>query len=80
MSKLIRIDDSDFIKLQKLANEAAKKPKEIITLAIEEYARKVFANKTKKAYAKLKSNSKNWQDELNEREEWLSFNSLIDDD
>lgn len=70
MSKLIRISDSAFEKLQKLEQETGESKQEIIEKQLEKRMRENLLKKGNEAYERLKKNPKAWQEELEERAVW----------
>jgi hypothetical protein len=47
----------------------------IIEKALEEYRRKQFLEKSNRAYARLRQNQQEWQEEKREREAWNNTQS-----
>ena len=56
--------------LRELSEEENCTMQEIIDKALEEYRRKQFLEKSNQAYAKLRQNQEEWQEEKREREAW----------
>lgn len=79
MSKIIRITDDSYDKLDKLATETGASKQLLIDQAIEGLIRKNFFKRADRAYEALKKNPKEWQEELQERAEWESFNDNPED-
>jgi len=80
MSKTMRVTDNAYEKLEELSEETGFSKQDLIDRAIEELSRKLFFKKVNKAYSKLRSNPKEWEEELQEREEWESINDQLDDE
>jgi len=71
-----RIQDSDHQLLQGLAEKTGKQHQEILHEALTSYDRQRLLDEINNAYVRLKSNSKEWAEELDERRAW--DNSLAD--
>jgi hypothetical protein len=71
-----RIQEADHRLLQELADKTGKQHQEIIHEALTSYDRQTLLDEINKAYARLRSNSKEWAEELEERRAW--DNSLAD--
>ena len=70
MSKMMRISNETSQHLDELSTDKKIPKQKIIEKAVEMFARKYFLIKTNKEYSELKKNTKNWQHELDELEEW----------
>lgn len=80
MSKIMRVTENAYNKLEELSEETGYSKQDLIDRAIEELSRKLFFKKVNKAYVKLRSNAKQWEEELKERSEWESINDHLDDE
>lgn len=65
-----RIRESDHQLLQGLAEKTGKQHQEIIHEALDAYERQRLLDEINAAYARLKANPEEWQDELDERRIW----------
>ncbi len=79
MSKIIRITENAYDRLDQLALETGSSKQRIIDQALENLARKHFLEKTNKGFAALKNNATKWDEELNERDEWETINDGLED-
>lgn len=79
MSKIIRIRQESYDKLNKLERESGCSKQAIIEQAIESLARERFMRDVVKAYDVLKSDAKAWNEELKERAEWEKINDGLED-
>jgi predicted transcriptional regulator len=70
MAANVRIQPETHTKLRLLANEARKSMPEILEQAIDDLYRKRFFEECNRAYARLRSDPKAWQEELEERRLW----------
>jgi hypothetical protein len=61
--------------LRKLSDEENCTMQKIIEKALEEYRRKQFLEKSNRAYARLRQNQQEWQEEKREREAWNNTQS-----
>ncbi len=66
----VRISSKSQNLLKEFANQDNKTMHEVIDDLIEQEKRKRFFDDFDKAYAKLRGNSKAWDEELEERQEW----------
>ncbi|MEK7408475.1 MAG: toxin-antitoxin system protein [Acidobacteriota bacterium] len=66
----IRISKEAQDLLCELARQEGKSMRAVLEKALKLYEERVFWEKANRAYAALKANSKAWQQELKEREEW----------
>ncbi len=56
--------------LKELSAQTGKKMQEIIDEAVESYRRHLFLERANASFAALQKDSKAWEDEKKEREEW----------
>lgn len=71
-----RIQESDHQLLRGLAEKTGKQHQEILHEALTRYDRQRLLDEINNAYVRLKSNPKEWAEELDERRAW--DNSLSD--
>lgn len=76
-STTVRIDPKTHIKLRRIAEQSKESMQSTLARAIELYRRQTFLEKANLAFAVMRKDSKAWQEELKEREEWDS--TLLDD-
>ncbi len=76
-STTVRIDPKAHIILRRIAEQSKESMQSILTKAIELYRRQTFLKKANLAFAAMRKDSKAWQEELREREEWDL--ALLDD-
>ncbi len=69
-SSTIRINAKTFKILNEIVKSTGKSKQEILDKAIEDYRRNQFLKEANEAYAALKRDPKEWQEELKERKEW----------
>jgi len=70
MSATVRISQSSWKTLKVIATQAGEPMQAVLDKAIESYRRQYFLQKANEAYAALKENADNWQEEVKEREAW----------
>jgi predicted DNA-binding protein len=70
MTKVIRISELTYQKVNQLSKSYKTSKKSIIEKAVERLAREDLLNRANEAYALLKSDPKLWQEELAERTLW----------
>jgi hypothetical protein len=56
--------------LQRIAKQSGESMQSSLAKAIELYRRQIFLQKANMAFNALRKDSKTWQEELKEREEW----------
>ena len=70
MSKMLRMDEKDYAKLDNLSKTTGISKQKLLSVVIEKAVREKFMEEANKAYRKVRSNKKAWQEELKERAEW----------
>lgn len=66
----IRVSREVYNTIKSLAQQQNENIQDIIENAVKEYKKKKFFENLNSAYAKLKTDSKGWEEEAEEREEW----------
>lgn len=66
----IRVSREIYNMVKDLAKQQDENIQDVIQHAVTEYKKKRFFDNLNDAYAKLKSDPKAWNEELEEREEW----------
>jgi len=72
MSYSIRIDENVGKFLHEISQQEKISIQVVVEKAIENYRRQYVLAKTNRAYAKLRTNPKAWEEEINERRSWES--------
>lgn len=71
-TKTIRISESDKKTIEEIGIRFGESTQSIIHQAIEEYRRHRLLEEANEAYGRLRSDSDQWNSELEEREAWES--------
>lgn len=69
-SSLVRINAKTFKILNEIVRSTGETKQEVLSKAIEEYRRNQFIREANEAYSVLKRNANQWQEEIDERNEW----------
>lgn len=69
-STTIRVTSQARDTVRELSQITGKRQQEVVDEAVEAYRRQVLLDKANTAYAALRSDSKPWDDELEERAAW----------
>jgi len=72
MSYSIRIDENAGKFLHEISQQEKISIQAVVEKAIENYRHQYVLAKTNRAYAKLRTNPKAWEEEINERRNWES--------
>ena len=75
-SRTVRIDETTYMLLKKLAESAGVTMLDVLAEAIEGHRRNVFLRQMNADFATLRKNPKAWREELEERALW--DNALCD--
>lgn len=70
MSKLVRISDSSYEKLNHIAKRSGISKQDLLDKAIKNYEREAILKQASEAYDTLRNNPQAWQEEQEERELW----------
>lgn len=70
MSKLIRISDNSYSKLEKIAHYIGQSQQEILEQAIKNLEKEIILKKANNSYATTRKNSQLWQKEQEELTLW----------
>lgn len=79
MSKIMRVNEEAYLKLEELSQETGKSKQDLLSIALEKLSREIFFRKVGKAYDRLKNDPAQWNDEIKERNEWEKINDKLDD-
>ncbi len=74
----VRVNESTHAAIRSLANEAGDSMQSIIDKAISHYRRELFLESLNQDFKRLRSDSEDWNVELEERKLWE--NTLLDGD
>jgi predicted transcriptional regulator len=66
----VRISKDVYNEVKSLAKSENQNMQRILEQAVKEYKKKKFFEDLNTSFAKLKANSNNWNDEIEERELW----------
>jgi predicted transcriptional regulator len=80
MSTTIRISQASWKSLKELADSAGESMQTILDKAIETYRRQWFLERANKAFAVLKANPDEWNDEIKERTQWDTLQDGLESD
>ena len=69
-STTVRISKRTWKTLRQTAEQTGMTMQEILEKSVEEYRRKQLLEETNKAFMALKQNTKQWKEELEERDIW----------
>lgn len=69
-SVTVRISEEERKVVKGLSEKLGVSMTEVLKRAVEKYRKEVFLSETNKAYARLKKNSDEWEEELGERKLW----------
>jgi len=72
MSKLIRVSEESFVKLNTMARKLGISKQEIIDEALEKLEHVNLMKQANEAYARLRQNPEEWREEELERDLWES--------
>ena len=72
MSKLVRISDMAYSKLDQMAQITGNSRQDIIDQAINNLEREAILKQANEAYVRMASNKKEWQEEQEELDLWES--------
>ncbi len=70
MAPQARLSPETHSKVVRLAQETGKTQQEVIDLAVSKYERETFLEQLNEDFARLRSDSEEWQKEQEERREW----------
>ena len=70
MSKLVRISDEAFLKLNFIAKKTGTSKQDVLDEALENWERDILLKQANEAYAALKKNDALWKEEQKERALW----------
>ncbi len=80
MSKMIRVSPETYSQIESIQSIIGSNKQEIVKKAIDKFNKELVLMEANKAFQKLKDDPKAWAEELAEREEWESFNDLVDNE
>jgi predicted DNA-binding protein len=72
MSKLLRVSEESFVRLNNMARRLGISKQEIIDEALEKLERVNLMQQANEAYARLRKNPEEWREEERERDLWES--------
>jgi hypothetical protein len=78
MATQVRVNEATHTAIRDLANESGDSMQGVIDKAISRYKRELFLESLSEDFKRLKSNSEDWDEELEERRLWE--NTLLDGD
>jgi predicted transcriptional regulator len=70
VSKMIRMDDKLYAKLDELSKSTKLSKKEVLSRALERLGRELLLQEANKAYESMRTNKRFWKEELKERALW----------
>lgn len=70
MSKLIRVSDSAYSKLEQIAHHTGRSRQELVDQAIKNLEREAILKRANDAYAAIRKDPKLWQEEQEELALW----------
>ena len=72
MSKLVRVSDIAYTKLDQIAQSTGYSKQDVIEQALESLERETILKQANEAYAEMRRNKKEWEQELQELDLWES--------
>ena len=72
MSKLVRVSDIAYSKLDQIAQSTGYSRQDIIDQAINTFERETILKQANEAYTAIRSNKKEWQEDQEELDLWES--------
>ena len=79
MTKIVRITQSSYNKLNQLVQETGFSKQVLIEQALEKLSRERFLKRVNQDYERLKNKPKEWIEELEERAVWENINDDLGD-